>query len=65
MTKDIRIIITIEIENSRRMIAKYIIPSDNFGQRMREVQKQIDEIVSEAIIESHEDRISFTSTKVI
>jgi len=65
MTKDIRIIITIEIENSRRMTAKYIIPSDNFGQRMREVQKQIDEIVSEAIIESHEDRIRFTSTNVI
>jgi len=34
-----------------------MIPSDNFGQKMREIQKQIGEMASEAIKESYKDRV--------
>ena len=57
MTKDVRMIITIEIENSRRMTINYMILSDTFGQKIREIQKQIGEMISEAVIESYDNRI--------
>ena len=34
MTKEAKIRITIEIENSQRMITEFVIQSDLFGQRM-------------------------------
>ena len=57
MTKDVRMIITIEIENSRRMTINYMILSDTFGQKIREIQKRIGEMISEAVIESYDNRI--------
>ena len=57
MTKDVRMIITIEIENSRRMTINYMVLSDTFGQKIREIQKRIGEMISEAVIESYDNRI--------
>ena len=57
MTKDVRMIITIEIENSRRMTINFVIPSATFGQKMREIQRQIGEMISEAVIENYDDQI--------
>jgi hypothetical protein len=57
MTKDVRMIITIEIENNRRMTINFVIPSDIFGQKMIEIQRQIGEMISEAVIENYDDQI--------
>jgi hypothetical protein len=37
--KDVRMSITIELENSRRIRVEYAVQSDNFGQRIRNVQR--------------------------
>ena len=37
--KDVRMSITIEIENSRRIRFEHAVQSDNFGQRIRNVQR--------------------------
>jgi len=57
MTKDVKMIMTIEIENSRGMATEYMIPSDHFGQKMRKIQKQIKELINKGAIESYENRI--------
>ena len=57
MIKDVRMIITIEIENSRRVTINFVIPSATFGQKMREIQRQIGEKISEAVIENYDDQI--------
>ncbi|HNY20450.1 MAG TPA: hypothetical protein PKJ76_10470, partial [Flexilinea sp.] len=57
MTKDTKIRITIEIENSQKMTAEFVIQSDHFGEQMMEIQKQIGEMTGEAVLESYDDQI--------
>jgi len=57
MTKDVKISTTIEIEDCQKITAKFVIQSDHFGQRIMEIQKQIGEMISEAVIESYDNRI--------
>ncbi len=57
MTKDVKISTTIEIEDCQKITAEFVIQSDHFGQRIMEIQKQIGEMISEAVIESYDNRI--------
>ena len=57
MTKDVKISITIEIENGQKMTAEFVIQSNHFGEQMMEIQKQIGEMTGEAVLESYDDQI--------
>jgi len=57
MTKDVKISITIEIENGQKMTAEFVIQSDHFGEEMMEIQKQIGEMTGKAVLESYDDQI--------
>ena len=57
MTKDVKISITIEIENGQKMTAEFVIQSDHFGEQMMEIQKQIGEMTGRAVLESYDDQI--------
>jgi len=57
MTKDVKISITIEIENGQKMTAEFVIQSDHFGEQMMEIQKQIGEMTGKAVLESYDDQI--------
>ena len=46
MTKDVKISITIEIENGQKMTAEFVIQSDHFRK-----------ITGEAVLESYDDQI--------
>ena len=57
MTKDVKISLTIEIENGQKMTAEFVIQSNHFGEQMMEIQKQIGEMTGEAVLESYDDQI--------
>ena len=57
MTKDVKISITIEIENGQKKRAEFVIQSDHFEQRLMEIQKQIGEMTGKAVLESYDDQI--------
>jgi len=57
MTKDVKISITIEIENGQKMTAEFVIQSNHFGEQMMEIQKQIGEMTGEVVLESYDDQI--------
>ncbi len=57
VTKDVKISLTIEIENGQKMTAEFVIQSNHFGEQMMEIQKQIGEMTGEAVLESYDDQI--------
>ena len=58
MTQDVKIRITIEIENIQKKTAESWIRSNHFEQRMMEILRQMGEMVGEAVLDSDTEGIS-------
>jgi len=58
MTQDVKIRITIEIENIQKMTAESVIRSNHFEQWMIEILKRMGEIAIDAVLESDTEGIS-------
>ena len=58
MKQDVKIRITIEIENIQKKTAESVIRSNHFEQRMMEILKKMGEMAGEAVLDSDTEGIS-------